>query len=567
MGKNQRFCLDPKNRQYCETDRQREIFDYTAIHGSGVKVSAALRDAGGKPIIPSNVEKMVKRIVKNKARREEQGLQGPDEAQESSDKANVVVDKKVVSDNVKQIGSALGKKQATFVVTWAQNATPVHTAFLASLKQYCKAKDATLVVIPGRYKNATSIWTSEQEKSEYWAEEISPFLMNERIRLNPNIMVMADIKIQPTGVRPLSGFDTITGDSSGLFGAPKIQLKTVATPQNKLPKVLSTTGAVTIDNYSDTKAGKKGEFHHSLGAVVVEVRDEHEYHMRHILATDEGTFIDLDMLCTPTGVGKAPRPLALVMGDIHTEFMCPMCEDLTFFKDDGIIPTLNPEAIVLHDWYDGYSGSHHHHGKIFTKFAKHHSGRGNVEEEIRRTFERTKKWMATTKADFYIVGSNHNEHLTTWLEKGEPKHDPENALFYHKMMVKMLEKVTMEYNRASIPNPLQLLCEEDKDLQRLWFVDRDESLVIDEIECSQHGDKGANGARGSINQFDAVGVKTITGHSHSPGIEGGAYRVGTNSVLRMEYNDGLSGWLNTDCLIYANGKRALIHKINGKWRL
>lgn len=30
---------------------------------------------------------------------------------------------------------------------------------------------------------------------------------------------------------------------------------------------------------------------------------------------------------------------------------------------------------------------------------------------------------------------------------------------------------------------------------------------------------------------------------------------------------GASSWLNTHCLLYANGKRSLINVIDGEWRL
>jgi hypothetical protein len=81
-----------------------------------------------------------------------------------------------------------------------------------------------------------------------------------------------------------------------------------------------------------------------------------------------------------------------------------------------------------------------------------------------------------------------------------------------------------------------------------------------------HGHLGANGARGGLRGFSKLGVKTIVGHSHTPGIIEGAYQVGTSSHLKLEYNDGPSSWLNTHALVYPNGKRTLINIIKGKWR-
>jgi hypothetical protein len=90
-------------------------------------------------------------------------------------------------------------------------------------------------------------------------------------------------------------------------------------------------------------------------------------------------------------------------------------------------------------------------------------------------------------------------------------------------------------------------------------------MTIEGIEIGYHGDRGPNGARGSRNAFSKIGVKTVIGHSHSPGIRDGAYQTGTSSRLKLEYNSGPS-WLHTHCVIYPNGKRSLINIIDGKWR-
>ena len=57
-----------------------------------------------------------------------------------------------------------------FVVTSAQNATPLHDAFWKSLLQYCEFRGAELMVIPIRYKNATSRWTDSQANAEWWLD-------------------------------------------------------------------------------------------------------------------------------------------------------------------------------------------------------------------------------------------------------------------------------------------------------------------------------------------------------------------------------------------------------------
>jgi hypothetical protein len=82
-----------------------------------------------------------------------------------------------------------------------------------------------------------------------------------------------------------------------------------------------------------------------------------------------------------------------------------------------------------------------------------------------------------------------------------------------------------------------------------------------------HGHYGPNGSRGNLKSFRRIGVKSVTAHEHSPGIDEGAYRVGTSTPLSRGYTHGPSNWLNTHALIYPNGKRTLINIIDGRWRL
>ena len=112
----------------------------------------------------------------------------------------------------------LGDGVRTFVVTSAQNATPVHPGFFACLQQYCRDRSAELLVIPIRYKNPTSKWTESQENAETWAAEVSPYLWNVRRNLADGLVLLGDIKTQPTASEPLTGFDAITGAASGILG-------------------------------------------------------------------------------------------------------------------------------------------------------------------------------------------------------------------------------------------------------------------------------------------------------------------------------------------------------------
>lgn len=453
------------------------------------------------------------------------------------------------------------------VITAAQNATPVHAGFFAALQGYCKARGARLVVVPLRYKNPTSRWTGSQRNEEVWAPEVEPFLHNKRSKLNANLVLMGDVKVQPTAVTPLTGFEALTHGESGILAHTKLQLRTIATPQSKLPKILTTTGAVTVPNYTDSRAGKQGAFHHTLGACVVEISGK-TFHMRQINAKNDGSFIDLDREYLPSGSNrKAARALALVTGDTHVDFADPAVVEATYGKN-GIVAMLRPQHLVYHDLLDGYAVNPHHGSNVFSAIAKLQDGRQNIAREVERACLFVKEH---TPLDSYavIVPSNHDDFLRRWIVNTDWRNDPHNALFYLQTAQVMVEQTILTPSGVKHPSPFVYWARHIlRDMgDRLKALDCDESLMLAGVELGMHGDRGPNGARGSVMNLRRLGVKSIIGHSHTPGIEEGCYQVGTSTKLRLEYNAGPSSWLNTHCVLYANGKRSLINIINGAWRL
>jgi hypothetical protein len=477
-----------------------------------------------------------------------------------------------------------------FVVTSAQNATPLHEAFWASLLQYCEFRSAELMVLPIRYKNATSRWTESQANAEWWldrpAEPWDPeihteskaayearvypnrkYLWNVRKELNKNISVLGDIKVQPTAVSPLTGFEGLTHGESAILGHTKLQLKVIATPQGKYPKILTTTGACTVKNYTDTRAGKLGEFHHTLGAAVVEV-DGPRFHLRQINASKDGSFYDLDYLYD----GSKRKPVqyqglpAIVMGDTHVEGIDPAVEKATF---QDIIPFFQPKKLFWHDLEDGGSVNHWAAKNPLVTSARYFSKAGSAEGEFEGSlqFVRDRTPAGTLSL---IVASNHNDWIHKWvLERDWKTLAPRDRSFY-LMVAGKLDAAAglLTGDEAERLNAFIILAKERlKDSADIKVLDYEESHLVEGIECGMHGHYGPNGSRGSARSMRRIGVKSIIGHSHTPAIEEGCYQVGTSTRLTRGYTHGPSSWLNTHCLIYPNGKRTLINIIDGKWRL
>lgn len=452
-----------------------------------------------------------------------------------------------------------------YVVTAAQNATPVWAPFWTALLRYAAFNAAEILVIPIRYHNPTSVWSASAQEHDWWAEEVIPFLTQERIPLGDHMVVLGDIKTQPTARRPLEGFETISGSQSAIIGHPKLELTTIATPQQRLPKILTTTGAVTQRNYIAGKAGKMGEFHHTFGAAVVEITPTGGFHLRQINATKDGSFIDLHHEYTPAYAPKQVTAAALVMGDWHERFNDPAVRAATF-NLNGIVPTLKPEILVWHDVFDGFARNPHDWRDPVRAYVKHKTRLGNVASELKQTFDAVDMLTPGTVQNVFPF-SNHNDFLNRWVKNTDPRSDPENAIFWAQSYVAMLNEAGWTKNGVKEVDLFEYWARSWlKSYKRSKFLAPDDSFRVKGIELGMHGHLGANGARGELNSFAKLGVKSITGHSHSPGIRDGAYRVGTSGLLRVDYNRGPSSWLQTHAVVYANGKRSLINIIDGEWR-
>lgn len=450
-----------------------------------------------------------------------------------------------------------------FIVTAAQNATPIHERFWACLQQMAAHRKAEILVIPLRYKNPTSHWTGSQQNAEHWDAAVRPYLWNVRHALNAAVTVLGDIKIQPTASSPLTGADALSHASSGIIGHTKLHLRSIPSPSQSMAKLLTTTGVCTVENYTDSRAGKIGEFHHSLSAAVVEI-DGPRFHLRQVHYDSRSQAVtDLDRIYTAEGHSTAPRPLAIIFGDTHVDSICPAVLRATFGKG-GIVPTLKPLHHVWHDLLDAYSCNPHHVGNPFNALAKRQANADDVRMEVGRairfTADHTPKDCISV-----IVPSNHNDMLRRWLLRNDWRSDPTNAAFYLETALAMVKGTRFTAKGAEYPDPFTHWFREAK-VPRSRVLDQDESFVLVGVELGMHGDAGPNGARGSIRNLRRIGIRSVVGHSHSPGIDEGCYQTGTSTHLRLEYNSGPSSWVNTHCLLHADGKRQLINIIDGEWQ-
>lgn len=442
-----------------------------------------------------------------------------------------------------------------FLITWAQNDTPVHLAFMSNLQKYADHIDADIHVIAGRYKNPTSIFTDKQY--ETWDELVEDYLDANRHNVHKNMWIMSDIKIQPTATDPMTGLRGLTGVHSCVFGSPRVQFETVPVLEGNFPKMMMTTGACTVKNYTDSKSGKKGEFHHTLGFVIIEIKDDDTFFSRQVTATDDGNFTDLvykvtyDAETHGSTIQRVSNIEAIVLGDVHFGQHDPVVIDSTL----KLLKILKPKHVVLHDVFDGLSINPHEVKDPFLQYERELAGTNSVKDEIEAMLEGLEDFEGDYST--VIVRSNHDDFLDLWLKTVDWRKcgTLKNSLEYMQYSALLLS------GKAKYVIPF-LIKERFPDFITL---DRNSSYIVKDWELAQHGDIGINGSYGSLSQYRNLNTKIIIGHYHSPGRKDGALAVGTSTKLRVNYNIGPSSWLQSHVIIHEDGKAQHVNFTNGEF--
>lgn len=439
------------------------------------------------------------------------------------------------------------KRRTKFLVTWAQNATPVHEEFFKNIVAYAEHIKAGLHIVSGRYKNPTSVFTDA--KHEEWVDEVIPYLDANRHNLHSHLQVLSDLKISPTASTPLSGLNGITELESCIVGHPRQHLKSLPVLDGYCNKLLMSTGACTIENYTDSKSGKKGEFHHSVGAIIIEL-DGEDFHLRHISADEDGNFYDLIYKVKDGQVIENTEGAEFaVLGDLHLQY-----EDTDALTSAlSLLDVMKPSHVVCHDIFNGHSISHHERRNPFILMQRELDGSWNLDHEIDYMME----WLDKNKhRNLIIARGNHEDHLDQWLVNSDWRKD-NNKYQYFKYGSILAE------NKA--PKGIIPYLIDERYKGEIKTLGLDESYRVLGWELSIHGHVGASGSRGSHTQYKNLNTKNVTAHGHHPHKEDGHVSVGTLTQLRLGYNKGLSNWIHGLVLGYPNGKVQIINIINNKY--
>jgi len=456
-----------------------------------------------------------------------------------------------------------------YVLTSAQDDTPLFKNFWTNLLAYVEHRKAELLV--GGYTYSKNMFKAEENtETATYDTRLGPYMCTEKKMLAPGLMWVGDANILPTAVNPLSGYENLSRDNWAIIPHSRIRLQSVPISPSSLPKQIMSTGTVTDPNYIQRSAGKKAEFHHTPGAVVVEVASNGTFWCRHINATSDGSFYDLTTFIQHGSITHDHRVEAVNWGDIHKEQLDIDIEYINWGREDSIIDVLKPKYQFMHDLLDFYVRNHHNRDDPhFLAKADMQWGTNGVQKEIAES----SNWLEWSRRDFcqtVVVESNHDQALGRWIKDAKVAQDHMNARYWHELNAAVYRSI----EAGEQLNTFEYACREESPthLDGISFVTGENSFLICQgvqspIECALHGHKGTNGSRGSAVQFSKAARKYNVGHAHSPAIIEGTFQAGVSGKLNMGYNaEGLSSWDHSHIVTYPNGKRTLITIRDGKWR-
>jgi hypothetical protein len=455
-----------------------------------------------------------------------------------------------------------------YILTSAQNNTRVPDGLWANLMALKEHYQAELFVSTFTYnKNAYGLKNQKQgtyaPQDEMWYDErLLPHIRDERVQLAEGLVWCGEMNILPTAARPLSELNTYTGTQSGIFPHAKMAMKAVPTGKSEAAKHNYTTGACTMVNYIKRLAGLRAEFHHTYGAILVEVDVDGVWHVRQLNADSKWRIYDLDIVVDGGVVQRHNGVEACIWGDIHA----PRTNEkvlASVWQENGVLDNLHPRFQVVHDLLDFHSRNHHDLRDHVKMFKRHAEGLDSIWAELqlaaRFLNNAHRDWCRTI-----VVNSNHDRFLERWIVDADFKRDPKNARLYLRATAAWYEAIEQKDEKFHL---LEWAVSAAGLGTAATFLHRDESFLIKGIEHGMHGDEGPHGARGSATSLSNLGRKLNMGHTHQAEIHDGVYVAGTFSELDMDYNHGPQAWSHSFIVVYPNGKRAIVTLKDGRWRV
>lgn len=450
-------------------------------------------------------------------------------------------------------------KHQRFVVTAAVTGCQPHEDGLAALQNYCKRNNAKLLILPcsdpahmKEHKYAFSLNHKLPAESVVFRD----------LSLNTNIF-LSTIKLSAKQINPLTGLKRLTNKGSCILASPKQMLEHVALSNKKgIPRAIMTTGAITkadyrTEMYMSERTAYLADDDHSLGAVIVEIKDAKIFFYRRVeIDPRTGSFTDLNKKYHADGSVEAVSAELIQQPDWHVLSTDPAFRQAA----KEVVAVMRPKYMTFEDFFDGLSINPHERHDIIQRAIKAMSGQLSLEAELRACSAEINALSTWGASELVFKYGNHEDFLRRWLCSAEYKDDPVNH-YEGVCLAKALLEGEMPFEHA-MRKRYPVECSD-----KIKFLAVNDSFKVNGIENGVHGHLGSNGKKNpGMAGLEAYGPCN-TGHNHSAAIWRKVVRVGTATHMQLSYNDGASAWTQTLNIQHFDGSRQLVTVINGEWCL
>lgn len=447
------------------------------------------------------------------------------------------------------------------IMSLHDNGASAHNVFtpgLDAVRKWMEYTGGELVILPMR-----AHMPALRSQPSYYDPSLINFRKNFSIEFvfNENLRAL-DLHLNPQQMSPLTGLYRVRGgrsyvstgashkspvrfNQSLIIAHAKQDMEIVGTGNNTTPRMLHTTGAITLPEYLPNRVGAIASDQHVLGGLIVEV-DGDKFWVRQVQFAPDGSFCDIDGYKYTSSKRTRVSASGFRPGDIHsgrenTEVL---------LADERLCINIKPCETFVEDVFDGSSITHHNEGKFITRTKRLFK---TLENELVHCEGLLRSIASSCGGQIVVVDSNHHEHLSRYLEEGRYLKDDNHELA-HRMVTEIYDD----------KDPLKSRI--DPNNEYIWLTSESDHLV-EGVQMAGHGHLGVGGARGSLVQMERAYGAGMAGHSHTPAIRGKMFQVGHSSEKRHGYNKGISTWLNTRGVVWPGGQCQLVTVIDGRYCL
>ena len=417
------------------------------------------------------------------------------------------------------------------VITSAFDGSCIDMNCWLTIKNYAKTNGCDLFVLWGKANKSSSLFSREVY------EELEPYLVTDIEFTKDKTCVAKDLQIPYSQKNPLVNLDKLSNFiHTYIVGSSKQYMKVLPYDPNDVYKVAWSTGTISSICYDSTVSAQLDKQNHTYGAVYLEYNEVSGRYITRNLIYKNNFIADLNKIYTTDDVMIEDYVPGMVLGDLHL----PEEDEKSINYTTNMIRDLKVKTVILHDIFSFNSISHHDFNLALTRLLNRTPENESLETEMCIASEKLDEIAAECpNTNFIVVHSNHDDFIMKYLNSCDFTHDTANVVTAMRLFVDIIDG----------KNPLSKFLRQ----KNIEFLPQGSTYEISGFEVGQHGNLGIGGMRGSSTTYSKTYTKSITAHTHSPATFESSIVVGTNSKLRLCYNDGISTWAHSNVIIHGNG--------------